>query len=397
MPNLIQEKVNQAVGVLRETGVELWLIFVRETTAGSDPILPLIYGHDLTWQSALLIESTGERIAIIGSFEAETARRTNAYSKIIPYHEAIRPILLSTLNEINPHNIAIDYSKSDVLSDGLSFGLYQVLLDYLEGSPYKNRLISAEPIIARLRGRKTPTEVARIKNAIQTTQQIYSHTFDYAQAGMSEIQVSDFMHAQLSQFGVEPAWEYDQCPIVNTGPASSAGHVGPSELALQPGSLLHIDFGVRQDGYCSDIQRQAYFLAPGEESPPGEVQRGFDTVVRAIQAAFASLKPGIPGKEVDRVARRVVTDAGYSEFMHATGHHLGMLAHDGAGVLGPLWERYGDTPNYLVEAGHVYTLEPSIVLERYGTISVEEDVLVTENGAVYLSNPQTELVVKRAL
>lgn len=394
MSELVQEKVNQAVQILQEKNIDCWLTFVRETSSGGDPALPLIYGLDLTWHSALILTRTGERYAIVGAFEAEAARRTGAYTMVIPYNEAISRSLLHTLERINPSKIAINISEDDVLADGLTVGMYRTLVNFFDGTPWEQRLVSAEEIIRALRGRKMPGEVRRLRAAIRTTEEIFARTFAYAEPGLSELQIGAFMHAQVDAQGLTTAWERVGCPTVNAGPDSPVGHVGPSEIQLQRGHLLHIDFGVKQDGYCADIQRMAYYLAPGETRPPAEVQHGFDTVVRAIQAALKAMKPGVTGLAVDQIARDIVTEAGYPEFKHATGHHLGQLTHDGAGVLGPAWERYGGTPFYLLEAGQVYTLEPSLAVPGYGFVGLEEDVLVTEKGAVFLSEPQMALIVK---
>ncbi len=393
MDRLISEKIDQAIGILNEKDVDLWLTFVRETSAGGDPVLPLIFGHDLTWHSALILSRTGERIAIVGRFEAETAQRTGAYTTIIPYDQSIRPALMETITRLAPRQIAINTSTGDVLADGLTHGMYQVLASYFEGTKYSSKFLSSEGVVGALRARKTSVEIERVKRAIQLTGQIYTNTFAYAKPALSEADISRFMQAEMNRLDVEPAWELEHCPIVNTGPDSPVGHVGPSDLVIRPGHLLHIDFGIRREGYCSDIQRMAYFRRSGEEFPPPTVQRGFDTIVQAIQAAVAAMKPGITGLAVDAIARQIVINAGYEEFKHATGHHLGRLAHDGAGVLGPLWERYGDTPKYPLEAGHIYTVEPSLFVEGYGIVGIEEDVLVTPDGAIYLSEPQTEITL----
>jgi Xaa-Pro aminopeptidase len=193
---------------------------------------------------------------------------------------------------------------------------------------------------------------------------------------------------------VTESWEKSECPAVNSGPDSPVGHSGPTDIVLQRGHVLHFDFGVKQQGYCSDIQRVVYLLQAGERRAPAPVQHGFDTISAAIQAAVRAMRPGMEGWQVDAVARNLVTSAGYPEYMYGTGHQIGRTTHDGAGMLAPMWERYGQTPAYPLEAGQVFTVEPGLAVPGYGYIGIEEDVLVTENGAEFISKPQLELVLR---
>ncbi|HTX89861.1 MAG TPA: Xaa-Pro peptidase family protein [Anaerolineales bacterium] len=394
MPSLVQEKVQQAIGIMKEKQIDAWLTFVRETSAVLDPVQPLIYGATLTWHSALILTSSGESIAILGNLEAEAARRTGAYAEVIGYDKSIQADLVRILERLNPKQIAVNTSLNDPTADGLTHGMYQVLKGYLLKTPFADRLVSAEPVINALRGRKTPAEVARIQKAVDTTEEIYRRTFEYLQPGMTEIQVSQFMHNQICELGLSEAWDYEDCPAVNSGPESEVGHAGPTGIVLERGHLVHFDFGVRQDEYCSDIQRMVYLLKPGEAEPPEPVRKAFGTVYAAVQAAFQAMRPGRIGAEIDQAARKTVTDAGYPEYMYGTGHGLGRAAHDGGGMLGPRWEKYGDLPNQLLEAGQVYTIEPGIAVPGYGYVGLEEDVLVTETGATLLSAGQKELVLK---
>ena len=392
--NLIQEKVEQAIGILQEKDVDLWLTFVRETSAGGDPIVPIIYGADLTWQSALLLTSSGESTAIVGRLEVEAAKRVGAYQTVIGYDEGIKSILVETLANLNPRKIAIDYSLADVQADGLSYGMYQILLSTLEDTQHVDKLLTAEEIITALRGRKTRGEIERIQAAIRSTEEIYQNVFDNVKPGMSEVEISRYMQEQVIRAGLDLAWDEQHCPIVKAGPGSALGHVGPSDAKLQKGQLLHLDFGIKQAGYCSDIQRMIYYLGDGEEMPPDDVQRGFDTVTGAIKAGVDAMKPGVAGKEIDAIVRNMILEAGYPEFKHAAGHQIGREVHDGGALLGPEWQRYGESPNWLLEAGQVYTIEPSLIVEGFGNIGVEEDVLVTADGCEYLHETQTELVIR---
>jgi Xaa-Pro aminopeptidase len=271
--------------------------------------------------------------------------------------------------------------------------MYQMLVGYLSSSPYADRLVSAEPVINALRGRKTQAELERIRKAVTITNEIYRKAFDFVRVGMTEIEVAASMHAQMAEAGVGFAWPRESNPAVNSGPDSPVGHSGPTDIKVQPGHILHFDFGVKYEGYCSDIQRVAYILREGETDAPPEVQRGFETVRRAIEMARAAMRPGVHGVEIDTISRRVVIEAGYPEYKHALGHQLGRVAHDGGALLGPLWEKYGDAPKLQLEVGQVFTIEPSLPVPGYGIIGLEEDVVMTTTGAEYLTAPQIELVL----
>jgi Xaa-Pro aminopeptidase len=318
-------------------------------------------------------------------------RASGAWTEVIPYVQGIREPLRETLARLDPPRVAINWSRDDVVADGLGHGLYRLLLDHLRDTPYGDRLVSAEHIISRLRCRKSVDEIDRIRAAIATTDEIFREVSHLARPGVTELEISRFMHEAARRRGVEPAWTPGHCPIVTTGPDSMIGHGMPNpDLSIHVGRIFHLDFGVRERGYCSDVQRCWYVPRPGELEPPAAVRSAFDAVVASIDAAAEALRPGVAGWQVDEAARQTLLDAGYPSYDHATGHHVGRAAHDGGGVLGPRWDRYGRTPEYPAEAGHVVTLELGVEGE-HGYIGLEEMVLVTDRGCEFLTRRQTTL------
>jgi len=159
-----------------------------------------------------------------------------------------------------------------------------------------------------------------------------------------------------------------------------------------PGHLVNIDFGVKVNGYCSDLQRNFYVLREGEDKAPEEVLKGFNTIVNAIQSSKDGIKPGLKGVDIDTIARDIIVKNGYAEFPHGLGHQVGMYPHDGTALLGPAWEKYANKPFELLEKGMVFTIEPRLNVEGYGISSVEEMVIITESGAEWLSHPQKDLI-----
>ena len=129
---LIQEKVNQAVAILQELDLDVWLTFVRETMLTPDPAMDLLVGQGMTWQSAFLIARNGQTIAIVGHYDGENIRQLGAYDQVITYHQGMAQPLREVLQRLNPRQIALNYSESDVAADvqvgaksgvwGLGFG-----------------------------------------------------------------------------------------------------------------------------------------------------------------------------------------------------------------------------------------------------------------------------------
>jgi Xaa-Pro aminopeptidase len=300
--------------------------------------------------------------------------------------------LLNTLRRLDPRQIALNYSVSNSNADGLSHGMFLTLQNILKDTPYVERLISADPILSRLRGTKTPQELKRIRAAIDRTLVLFDETTALLKPGLSEKEIARHFHDRCDEWNVGTAWAWDQCPAVNNGPASSAGHGGPGDIRLEPGHLVHIDFGIKQDNYCSDLQRMWYVLKPGETEAPPHLVHAFNAVARTIQEAAKILRPGVMGWEVDSLAREVITSEGYPEYQHGLGHQVGRAVHDGGTGLLPRWERYGETPYGIVEENQVFTIELGVQTDA-GYIGLEEDVLVTPDGVEWLAPPQRELLL----
>ena len=392
--SLIQEKVNQAIEILKEQKIDIWFTFVRETSGVRDPALDFLIGpNDLTWPSALILSRNGEKIAIIGNLEKGAVARLDVFDSLIGYDTAVSGPLRDMITRLNPDRIAVNTSRNNVHADGLTHAMYEILREHLKDTPYADRLVSAEPIINALRGRKTPVELERIRKAVEITNEIYRKTFDFIKVGMTEIEIGEYMHQLAQGYKVGLAWPEESCPAVNSGPNSSIGHSGPTDIKVEGGHIIHFDFGVKYEEYCSDIQRVVYVLRDSETEAPPEVQRGFITNRTAIEKSREAMKAGVTGNSIDVIAREIIIDAGYPEYQHALGHQLGRVAHDGGALLGPLWEKYGDTPHQTLEVGQVFTIEPSLPVPNYGHIGLEEDVVMTNRGAEYIGEPQREIVL----
>jgi Xaa-Pro aminopeptidase len=390
---LIQEKVEQAIKILNEYSVDCWLTFVRETAIVRDPMLAFLVKADVTWHSAFIITKAGETYAIVGQMDKKTVEDLGVYKHVLGYVKGIKESLLQTIKEINPASIAVNYSKDSEICDGLTHGMYLTLHEFLSEIGYEKRLVSAEKIVSSLRARKTDYEIGCIKKAIEQTLDIFELVKSFIAPGRTEIEIANFMVKEVERRNLDFAWEKSHCPAVFTGPETAEAHYQPTERKVERGHVLNMDFGVRVEDYCSDLQRTYYVLKEGEKQVPAEVQKGFQTIVESIELSRRALKPGIKGYEIDAIARSHIVTRGYEEFPHALGHQVGRFAHDGTALLGPPWEKYAKKPFEPIEEGMVFTLEPRLKVPERGIVTIEEMVVVRKDGAEFLSRPQKELIL----
>ena len=367
---IMNEKIKQAVNILKEKNIDLWLIFVRESSIMQDPTT-----------------------AIVGSLESENFEGEEQFNKVIGYLKSIREPLLEYLNNNKPNKIAINYSQDSVLADGLPHGLYLNLLEHLKGTGYEKKLVSSEEIVSALKGRKSGTELSIMQEAVDKTLTIFDKVTDFIKPGLTELEIAGYIKSIVKEKGYGLAWDEDHCPAVFTGPDASGAHSGPTDKKVEKGHMVNIDFGIEYNGYCSDLQRTWYVLKDGETSAPEPVQQGFNVIRDAIQMVADKLKPGVLGCEMDDIARSYVIEQGYEEYPHGLGHQVGRKVHDGGGGLLPRWERYGNTPFMRVEENQVYTIEPRVPVKGYGVSTLEEEVVVRKEGAEFISKPQKKLML----
>lgn len=386
---LIEEKIAQTAGILTEHEIDCWMLFVRETRLQADPVLALLVGEAVTWQSFFVFTKTGDAIALVGNFDADIFRRMPGLTEVIPYTEGVGESIRKVLTRLNPTRIGLNYSTDNPAADGLTHGMYQLLRQYLDGSPFLDRLCSAEMVCAAVRSRKTPAEIALATEAAVRADRLWREITPQIAIGMSEREIGQLIDDRIAAIGATNSFD----TTVNAADKSAAGHAGPTDAVLARGDLLHVDFGIAWQGYCSDLQRLLYVRRPNETAPPPDLIEAFDTVAGIITETATLCVPGALGYQIDAVARERLRERGYPEYEHALGHQLGRSVHDGGAIIGPNWERYGRTPSMPLEENNLFTLELEIQLPGIGCVGLEEDICVTPRGGRFLCPRQLELDV----
>jgi D-alanyl-D-alanine dipeptidase len=353
-------------------------VTTQASEAGLDGIL-IGPGPDLVWLTGYAPTAITERLTLL-------VLRTDAPPAMLvptlerPDAEAAAGVdgldLVDWRDGVDPYETAIRLLSVDGRF-GVSDSLWAMHLLGLQAALPATRYRPITEVLPMLRAVKDRHELDRLTMAGAAADATYEQIVQRPFAGRKETDVAADLAGLLSDFGHEQV----DFTLVGSGPNGANPHHEAGDRVIEPGDTVVLDFGGLMYGYGSDTTRT---VTVGE--PSAQVREVHEVVRRAQQAAFDAVRPGITCQEVDRVARQVITDAGYGEqFIHRTGHGIGVTTHE---------------PPYLVEGeeqllvpGMCFSIEPGIYLAGRFGVRIEDIVTVTESGGRRLNDSDRGLHV----
>jgi Xaa-Pro dipeptidase len=356
------ERQERARQILDSENIDLLL-----STPGTNfRYLTGVTAHRMERLTAFVLPRRGPAFLICPAFEEDNMRRGLRDAEIVTWGESDDPFAL--LGEI------VRARSDRKLSIGLEPTTWFWMAERLRGSVPASGFQDAGTVFEALRARKSPGEMAWMRRSADIAEEVACKGRLHLKEGMTELEAADVLIDLARRSGAELE------ALVQFGPNSAIPHASAGSRTLKRDEMVLFDLGAILGGYFSDITRMTCF---GDATK--EMKDVYAIVYEAQQAAIATARPGVPCQEVDQAARRVITRAGYGEyFTHRTGHGLGMDIHEEPYLV--------DGNGRILEAGNVVTIEPGIYLPGRFGVRIEDDVLITENGAEVFSDGQPALI-----
>lgn len=400
-PRIRKERIQTLLPqAMERVGTDAWLVLCRENA--NDPLAIHVGGENAGRTAAFLFlyrdgKVRSEAFSPVG--EATALKDVGLHDRVVIVErggDAITAVA-QRIKELDPSSIVVN-SSAAAAADGLSYTQHRTLAKAL-GTDLAERLFSSQALVEEWLSLKLPEEVEIMRKAALLTEQLEKEAYATIVPGTTrDSDVARFLKKRMKELGVEDAWAPDQNPNVNSGP--DRGHSHATDRIIRPGDFIQTDFGIKVHGiWCTDIQRFAYVLAPGETEPPKEALDKWKNAKGGSRAAFGAMRPGVRGYDVDAVQRAYMEQAGSEYVMWGTGHPVGYWAHDMGPSLSGAQRPGPATGASLKELapGQVFAFDGffSWPLAQGGTktISVEEMVVITEGGAEWLIPPQEDLIL----
>ncbi|MBI5975311.1 aminopeptidase P family protein [Staphylococcus canis] len=276
------------------------------------------------------------------------------------YDELIRLIQDESLNNIGFEGHLVSYDSFLKLNNG------------------RHDLISIGSEIEKIRRVKDENEIAIIQKAADIVDKAYEYILTVVKPGMIEKEVKAYLESKMLHLGADDT-SFDT--IVASGYRGALPHGVASDKVIESGDMITLDFGAYYKGYTSDITRT---FAVGQ--PDSKMIEIYNIVLKAEEEALKQIKPGMTGKEIDKIARDIIANEGYGDYFgHSLGHGIGLDVHEE-----PALSPKSDDQ---LEINHCVTLEPGIYIEGLGGVRIEDDVLITENGGQRFTNSTKDLII----
>jgi Xaa-Pro aminopeptidase len=224
---------------------------------------------------------------------------------------------------------------------------------------------------------KDESEIENIRRAVDISDAVYEEILGLIKPGLREVDLAAEIEYRMRLRGSERV-AFDA--IVVSGERSALPHGQPGAKKIAAGDLVTMDYGARVNGYCSDFTRTVVVGRATEEQ-----RRIYEVTLKAQLAAEEAAGPGKTGKEVDAVAREIISQAGHKDhFGHGLGHGLGLEIHEG-----PRLSPKSDT---VLEPGMITTVEPGIYVPGFGGVRIEDVVVIREEGCEVLTRGRKDLI-----
>ncbi|MEG0381309.1 MAG: Xaa-Pro peptidase family protein [Kurthia sp.] len=234
-----------------------------------------------------------------------------------------------------------------------------------------------DQLLTDMRIVKSEDEIEKLREAAKLADFAIQVGCDELAEGKTELEVLSAIEAAVLKKGYYMSFD----TMVLTGLNAASPHGTPGNTKIKKGDLVLFDLGVVYEGYCSDMTRTVAF---GE--PSADQKAVYEAVLAGNQAAIDLVKPGVRSMDLDKAARDVITSAGYGDyFTHRLGHGLGIGLHEIPSI-------HGTNELPLVE-GMVFTIEPGIYKKDTAGVRIEDDLVVTANGAEILTSFPKELQI----
>ena len=354
--SIINQRTEKLRALMSEKGLDVFVLFVEERTNSES----CYYISGFRGSSAALIISKNSSILITDGRYQTQAKSQTPYKIVIQSELSLPEYLAKAISESEYIRVGFEGEKIS----------HATFTKYF--APVKAEWVDASEMIPQLRRTKDAHEVSLIRKAAQIGRKAYGNMLKHVHAGMTEAEFSSILMNEIKSLGAEKGWAHDDF-IVASGERSAMCHATATQKEFAECEIITVDYGAMVEGYMSDITRN--FALRRIDDRAWQVNA---IVLQAHKAAAKALRPGVSGKEVDAVARKVISDAGYGKnFVHGLGHGLGLEVHEAP--------RLSKTSKDILQIGDVITVEPGIYIEGWGGIRIEDDYLITEDGAECLT------------